>query len=130
MNPSNPTHYINCEATLVSNKYAKALFVIDGELVSKFEEYGVKPKAKVYDEKTTFAVSAKLQSDQINELYKSMKLGELTIGAKYEVMFKIYPWRYNGETGTGCGAFVKQLVSPPEKKEYIDTTIVSFLSAK
>jgi predicted HicB family RNase H-like nuclease len=124
---SNITKYVRVNATVVSVKYAKTLFVIDYSDVSKFEECGIKPKSKDYEGKITYSVSAKLQPEAVNALYGAVNLGDLVLGATYKVVFKVYKWQYNDETGLSLNAFVKELVSEPVKKTRFDDTLLAIL---
>ena len=123
---TNSTKYVRVEATVVSTKYAKTLFVIQDTDVPKFELCDIKPKSKEFNGQMTYSVAAKLQPEGINALYGAINLEDLVVGGKYKVVFKVYNWKYNGEAGIGMCAFVSELISEPSK-QYIDESLISML---
>jgi hypothetical protein len=124
------TQYIQCNATVVSTKFAKTLFTIEKECVEKFEKLGITVKSKEYNDKISYSIPAKIQPEGINALYGCVNLGDLVVGAKYSVVFRVYKWTYQNETGVSLNAFVGELLEQPHPRvPIVDESIREMLNA-
>lgn len=125
---TNQNKYVRVDATVVSLKFSKTLFVIQEEDAEKFKLCSIEPKVREYNGVKTYSVAAKLQSPETNSLHGALNLADLQVGGRYKCVFKVYNWKYLGETGISMAVYVGELLNEP-KTNNVDEFLTAMLKA-
>lgn len=101
----------NTSSIVLANQFDKILFQVDEQSYQLLTSHNVPVRSVQRQDGVSYAVSAKVCSQQLCDLHNFITKDALKVGSKYSVVYEVYAYDFHGKAGNSVRAYITKLES-------------------